>query len=156
MKLRLIAAGTRMPGWIEEGFEDYRKRLPPQLRLELTEIGVAHRGKNPDLARLKKSEAESMQRALQPDDRVIALDERGEKLATLDWAKALTSWMQDGRDVAFLIGGPDGLAPEMLQRAERRWSLSPMTLPHALVRVLVAEQLYRAWSVLSGHPYHRV
>ncbi len=155
MKLKLVAAGTRMPGWIEEGFEDYRKRLPPQLKLELCEIGVAHRGKNPDLARLRKSEAESMQRALRPDDRVIALDERGERLATADWAKALKSWMQEGRDVAFLVGGPDGLAPDMLQRAEKRWSLSPMTLPHALVRVLVAEQLYRAWSLLANHPYHR-
>ncbi len=155
MKLRLIAAGTRMPGWVTEGFDDYRKRLPPQLKLELVEIEVAHRGKNPDLARLKTAEGQNMLRALRPDDRVIALDERGEKLATTDWAKALKNWMQDGRDVAFLIGGPDGLAPEMLQRAEKRWSLSPMTLPHALVRVLIAEQLYRAWSVLANHPYHR-
>lgn len=155
MKLRLIAAGTRMPGWVEAGYEDYRKRLPPQLKLELVEIAVAHRGKNPDLARLKAAESQSMQRALRPDDRVIALDERGEKLSTADWAMALKGWMQDGRDIAFLIGGPDGLAPDILQRAGKRWSLSAMTLPHALVRVLVAEQLYRAWSVLSNHPYHR-
>ena len=155
MKLRLIAAGTRMPGWVETAFEDYRKRLPPQLKLELVEIAVAHRGKNPDLARLKNLEGQSLLRALRPDDRVIALDERGEKLSTQAWSQALTQWMQDGRDIAFLIGGPDGLAPEVLQRAAARWSLSPLTLPHALVRVVVAEQLYRAWSVLSNHPYHR-
>ncbi|MEK6807165.1 MAG: 23S rRNA (pseudouridine(1915)-N(3))-methyltransferase RlmH [Pseudomonadota bacterium] len=155
MKLRLIAAGTRMPGWVTQGFEDYRKRLPPQLKLELVEIEVAHRGKNADIARLKSAEAQSLLRAVRDDDRVIVFDECGEKRSTVEWANALKQWMQDGRDVALLIGGPDGLAPEILQRAEKRWSLSPMTLPHALVRVLVAEQLYRAWSLLSNHPYHR-
>ncbi len=156
MKLRLIAAGTRMPGWVVTAFEDYRKRLPPQLKLELLEVEVAHRGKNPDVARLKQAEAQNLLRAVRADDQVIAFDERGDKRSTADWAGALKQWMQDGRDVALLIGGPDGLGPEVLQRANQRWSLSPMTLPHALVRVVVAEQLYRAWSVLSNHPYHRV
>lgn len=156
MRLRLIAAGTRMPGWVTTAFEDYRKRLPPQLKLELVEIEVAHRGKNADLSRLKKIEAQHLLRAVRADDQVIAFDERGDKRSTADWAKALNGWMQDGRDVALLVGGPDGLAPEVLKRAAQRWSLSPLTLPHALVRVVVAEQLYRAWSVLSNHPYHRV
>ena len=155
MKLRLIAAGTRMPGWVEDAFEDYRKRLPPQLKLELVEVSVAHRGKNPDIARLKNAEGAELLRKLRPDDCVIAFDERGETLSTTDWAQALKRWMQDGRDVALLIGGPDGLAPEILLRAERRWSLSLLTLPHALVRVVIAEQIYRAWSLLSNHPYHR-
>lgn len=155
MKLRLIAAGTKMPAWVTTAFDDYRKRLPPQLKLELLEIPVAHRGNNADIARLKKDEGALMLRALRPDDHVVAFDERGESLATLDWAKALQQWMQDGNDVALLVGGPDGLAPEALQRAQRRWSLSKLTLPHALVRVFIAEQLYRAYSVLSNHPYHR-
>lgn len=155
MKLRLIAAGTKMPAWVTTAFDDYRKRLPPPLKLELVEIPVAHRGNNADIARLKKDEGAQMLRALRPDDHVVAFDERGESLPTLDWAKALKQWMQDGHDVAFLVGGPDGLALEALQRAQRRWSLSKLTLPHALVRVFIAEQLYRAHSVLSNHPYHR-
>ena len=96
-----------------------------------------------------------MLRAIPDGAQVIAFDERGETLATVGWAKALESWQRDGRDVALLIGGPDGLAPECLARAQRRWSLSKLTLPHALVRVLVLEQLYRAWTVIQGHPYHR-
>jgi 23S rRNA (pseudouridine1915-N3)-methyltransferase len=154
MRVRLIAIGTRMPKWIEEGFKDYAERLPREVKLELTEIAVEHRGKNADIARLREAEGDKLLKAA-GEARLIAFDERGELLDTVGWSKALKVWMQDGRDVALLIGGPDGHAPAVLSGAEARWSLSKMTFPHALVRVIVAEQLYRAWSVLANHPYHR-
>ena len=155
MKLRLIAVGTRMPAWVREGFDEYATRMPRECRLELTEIPIAERGKNADIARLKQAEGEKMRKAIPRDVQVIAFDERGEQLSSPQWASALGKWLQDGRDVALLIGGPDGFSPEVLERADRRWSLSKLTLPHALARVLVAEQLYRAWSLLHNHPYHR-
>jgi len=154
MRLRLIAVGTRMPDWIETGFTDYAGRLPRELKLELVEIPVEHRGKNADIPRLRDAEGERLLKAA-GDARIIVFDERGAGLDTTGWAKALQSWMQDGRDVALLIGGPDGHAPAVKARAEAQWSLSKLTFPHALVRVLVAEQLYRAWSLLNHHPYHR-
>ncbi len=155
MKVRLIAVGTRMPKWVEAGVAEYEPRLPREWRFELVEIPVAKRGDNPDLARLRQAEGEKMLRAIPAGADVIAFDERGESLGTLDWARAVQGWQRHGRDVALLIGGPDGLAPECLARASRKWSLSKLTLPHALVRVFVVEQLYRAWSVAAGHPYHR-
>lgn len=154
MRIRLIAIGTRMPKWIEEGFDDYAQRLPREVKLELVEIAVEHRGKNADIARLREAEGEKLLRAA-GDARLIVFDERGDGLDTMGWSKALKGWLQDGRDVAFLVGGPDGHAPAVLSRAEARWSLSKLTFPHALVRVIVTEQLYRAWSVLANHPYHR-
>jgi 23S rRNA (pseudouridine1915-N3)-methyltransferase len=154
MRIRLIAIGTRMPKWIEEGFEDYAGRLPRELKLELVEIAVEHRGKNADIARLREAEGEKLLKAA-AGSRLIVFDERGDTLDTVGWSKALKAWMQDGRDLALLIGGPDGHAPAVLARAEARWSLSKLTYPHALVRVIVAEQLYRAWSLLANHPYHR-
>jgi len=144
-----------MPDWISNGVSDYTKRLPRELKLEVVEIAVEHRGKNADIARLRDAEGERLLRAAGPSARLIALDERGDSLDTLDWSRALKGWMQEGRDVCLFIGGPDGHAPAVLARAEARWSLSRLTFPHALVRVLVVEQLYRAWSLLNGHPYHR-
>lgn len=155
MKLRLIAVGTRMPAWVETGFRDYAERMPRELRLELVEIPVAQRGRNPDIARLKQQEGERMLKAAGERNCVIALDERGRSWSSPELAERVAQWQLDGRDVDLLVGGPDGLAPDCLQRAEARWSLSALTLPHALVRVLVAEQLYRAWSLLANHPYHR-
>ncbi len=154
MRLRLIAVGTRMPDWIGKGFDDYASRLPRELKLELVEIPVEHRGKNADLARLREAEGEKLLKAA-GEARIIVFDEHGVQPDTVGWAKSLTGWMQDGRDVALLIGGPDGHAPEVFARAEVKWSLSRLTFPHALVRVLVAEQIYRAWSLLNKHPYHR-
>jgi len=154
MRLRLIAVGTRMPDWIETGFADYAGRLPRELKLELIETAVEHRGKNADIARLRDAEGERLLKAA-GDARIIAFDEHGSQPDTLAWSKALKNWMQDGRDIALLIGGPDGHAPAIFARAEARWSLSKLTFPHVLVRVLVAEQLYRAWSLLNNHPYHR-
>lgn len=155
MRIRLIAVGTRMPAWVTQGVAEYLPRLPREWRFELVEVAVASRGKNADIARLKQAEGEKMLRAVPPRARLVAFDERGEALATVDWARALQGWQREGLGVALLIGGPDGLAPDCLARAERRWSLSKLTLPHGLVRVLVLEQLYRAASLASGHPYHR-
>ena len=155
MRIKLIAVGTRMPKWVEQGVEEFAVRLPREWRFEIVEIPVAARGDNADVARLKKAEGEKMLRAIPEGAQVIAFDERGESLSTLDWAKVAQGWMREGRDVALLVGGPDGLAPECLARANRKWSLSKLTLPHALVRVMVLEQLYRAWSVTQNHPYHR-
>ncbi|MBI3171258.1 MAG: 23S rRNA (pseudouridine(1915)-N(3))-methyltransferase RlmH [Hydrocarboniphaga effusa] len=155
MRIKLLAVGERMPAWVRAGFEDYAARFPREWRFELKEIPAAARSKNADIARLKEAEGEKIIKALPRGAQLIALDERGELLNTLDWAKAIEGWQREGREACLLIGGPDGLAPGILARAQRRWSLSRLTLPHALVRVLVAEQLYRAWSVLANHPYHR-
>ncbi len=155
MKVRLIAVGTRMPKWVGAGVAEYQPRLPREWRFEIVEIPVAKRGDNADLTRLKRAEGEKMLRAIPQGAEVIALDERGDALSTVEWARAVQGWQRDARDVALLVGGPDGLAPDCLARARQRWSLSKLTLPHGLVRVLVLEQLYRAWSVTQGHPYHR-
>lgn len=154
MRVRLVAIGTRMPEWIEAGYADYAQRLPRELKLELVELPVEHRGKNADIARLREAEGERILKAA-GESRLIALDEHGTQPDTIGWSRALKDWMQDGRDVVLAVGGPDGHAPAVLAKAEARWSLSKLTFPHALVRVLVAEQLYRAWSVLQSHPYHR-
>lgn len=154
MHLRLIAVGTRMPAWISAGYEEYARRLPRELKPELVEIPLAARGSNADIQRLKTAEGQRIIKAA-GGARLIALDEHGSGLSTLQWADALGGWMRDGRVVALAVGGPDGHADDVLARAEACWSLSKLTLPHALVRVILAEQLYRAWSVTTNHPYHR-
>lgn len=155
MKVRLIAVGTRLPRWVVEAVAEYQARLPREWRFDLLEIPVASRGDNADIPKLKAAEGEKMLRAVPAGAEIIAFDERGETLDTMGWARAVTGWQRTGRDVALLIGGPDGLSPDCLARAGKRWSLSNLTLPHALARVLVLEQLYRAWSVTANHPYHR-
>lgn len=155
MKLRLLAVGTRMPGWVEEGFGDYAKRLSGDISLELVEISAGRRLKATDLARLKEEEGEALLAALRPQERVIVLDVLGKTLSTEDMAARLKDWQVDGRPAALLVGGPEGLSRSVLDRADEKWSLSRLTLPHPLVRVVIAEQLYRAWSLLKGHPYHR-
>ena len=155
MKCRLIAAGTRLPDWVNAGFQDYQRRLRTPIELELLEIPIATRrsGENPRPAVAR--EGSTMLAAIRPDDYVVALEVGGKAMSTEQVSVWLARRMQEGRSLALLIGGPDGLAPECLSRADQRWSLSPLTLPHALVRVVVAEQLYRAMSLLAGHPYHR-
>jgi 23S rRNA (pseudouridine1915-N3)-methyltransferase len=143
-----------MPGWVGEGFREYAGRMPRECRLELKEIPLGRRGKGADTSRAVAEEGRRMMAAAEGCARVC-LDVRGRAVDTPDLARRMEGWMGDGRDVALLIGGPDGLDPACLEGADWRWSLSPLTLPHALVRVLVAEQLYRAWSILAGHPYHR-
>lgn len=155
MRIQLIAAGTRRPAWEREGYETYARRLPRECALSLVEIPVQKRGANADVARLVEREGESMLSRVPRDAQVVALDERGKALSTRALAQALQRWMQDGRDLALLIGGPDGLAPACKAAAQMHWSLSSLTLPHGLARVLVAEALYRAWTVTTGHPYHR-
>lgn len=153
--MRLLAVGTRMPGWVEEGCTEYTKRLSGDISLELVEITAGKRLKGADLARLKEQEGEALLAALKPQERVIALDVLGRTLSTEDMAATLRDWQVDGRPAALLIGGPEGLSRAVLERADEKWSLSRLTLPHPLVRIVIAEQLYRAWSLLKGHPYHR-
>ncbi len=144
-----------MPGWVKTGYQEYARRLPPECRLNLIEIAPGKRGKNADIARAVRDEGERMLAAIPKDTHVVALDVRGTQWSTAQLSAQLQSWLQGGRDVALLIGGPEGLAEPCLTRAAVKWSLSPLTLPHALVRVVAAEQLYRAWSILKHHPYHR-
>jgi 23S rRNA (pseudouridine1915-N3)-methyltransferase len=155
MKCRLIAAGTRLPDWINAGFRDYQRRLRKPLSLELHEIPVATRraGENPQRAIAREGAA--MQAALGRDDYVVALHIPVRPMDTPQVSAWLAERLRAGRPLAFLIGGPDGLAESCLARAEFKWSLSPLTMPHALVRIVVAEQIYRAMSLLAGHPYHR-
>jgi len=155
MRLRLICVGQKMPDWVTAGYADYSRRMPPELPLELTEIAMAHRGKSPDIPRLMQRESDAILNAVGPRDRVIALEVGGRPWSTEKLAGQLEGWLQDGQDVSFLVGGPDGLADACRQRADQQWSLSPLTLPHPLVRIVLAEQLYRAWSITRNHPYHR-
>ena len=154
MLLRLLAAGTRMPHWVQEGYAEYATRLKGDFRLELVEIPLGPRtGGDPAKAIVKEGERMLAQLADKPY--IVALQVRGKALSTQELADFLARRSTEGRPVVFLIGGPDGLAPAVDARAELRWSLSALTLPHGLVRVVVAEALYRAVSVLRGHPYHR-
>lgn len=154
MRLRLVAVGRRPPRWVREGMDTFAGRLPGYLRLELIEVAPGDARRGGDIARARAQEAERLLAAA-GRARLIALDEGGRGWRTEDVARRLGDWLQQGRDVAFLVGGADGLDPRCLAAAEQRWSLSPLTLPHMLVRVVVAEQLYRAWTLLEGHPYHR-
>jgi 23S rRNA (pseudouridine1915-N3)-methyltransferase len=155
VRARLLAVGTRPPSWVREAYEDYARRLGSRLKLTLVEIepGPRTAGQSPHKA--IEAEARKLLTALRPDDWVVALDERGTQMSTRELADWLGGRMREGRDLAFAIGGPDGLAPEVLARSDVSLSLSRLTLPHALVRVVLAEQLYRALSILSHHPYHR-
>lgn len=155
MKLKLIAAGTRMPPWVDQGFAHYADRMPRDCRLDLTEIPLSRFRRSGDVARAVRDEGERMLGVVAEGDTAVALDVSGKAYDSAAVAGLLDRWRHDGADVALLVGGPDGLAPSCLERSAMRWSLSPMTLPHGLVRVLLAEQLYRAWTILAGHPYHR-
>ena len=159
MKIVLAAVGTRMPRWVDEAFGEYAKRLPPACRLMLREIPTAYRSgpahKAASSPEAIRREGEGLLRAVPPGARIVALDERGTPWSTADLAERIEAWLADGRDTALLAGGPDGLAAECRERADIMWSLSRLTFPHALVRIIVAEQLWRAWSLLHRHPYHR-
>ncbi|HTV94508.1 MAG TPA: 23S rRNA (pseudouridine(1915)-N(3))-methyltransferase RlmH [Steroidobacteraceae bacterium] len=155
MKCRLIAAGTRLPDWVNAGFREYQRRLRAPLVLELEEIAIATRraGESPDRAVAR--EGEKMLAALGPKEHVVALDVAGASMSTAALSGWLAHRLREAKPLVMLIGGPDGLAAACLARADERWSLSELTLPHALVRIVVAEQIYRAMSLLAGHPYHR-
>ena len=155
MKIQLIAIGNRMPDWVERGFKEYQRRFPRDMVLELVEIAAGKRGKNADIARILQKEGEQMLAAIPKGNHIISLDLPGKNLTTPDLATQLNKWQLDGRDISLLIGGPEGLAPACKKAAAQSWCLSALTLPHPLVRVIVAESLYRAWSINNNHPYHR-
>jgi 23S rRNA (pseudouridine1915-N3)-methyltransferase len=155
MRARLIAVGERMPAWVADGVAEYRKRLSHELPLDLVEVKLGARGKGRDATRAIADEGAAVSAALPKDAHIIALDGRGTPWSSEALASELKRWRMDGRDLAFLIGGPDGHAPDVLAAAHQRWSLGPLTLPHMLVRLIVVEQLYRATTIAAGHPYHR-
>jgi 23S rRNA (pseudouridine1915-N3)-methyltransferase len=151
MRAWLIAVGERMPAWVQEGYAEYAKRLSRELPLQLVEVS----SKSRDPARVIAEEGAALLTAIPKGAHVVALDGGGKAWSSEDLAAQLARWRIQGKDLAFLVGGPDGLAPNVLERADQRWSLGPATLPHPLVRILVAEQLYRAVTQLGNHPYHR-
>ena len=155
MKARLIAVGERAPAWVAEGFAEYQKRLSHWLPLELVEVAPGNRGKNRDADRATLEEGQRVLAALPKQAHVVALDGRGKAYSSEQLAQRLERWRQQGSDLVFLIGGPEGHAAEVLAGAHESWSLGPLTLPHMLVRLVLAEQLYRACSLLANHPYHR-
>ena len=152
MRATLIAVGDRMPSWVTDGFAEYGKRLSRELPLQLLEVTPKTRG---DPARVKSDEGQAILAAIPKNAHVVALDGRGATWSSEQLSEQLSRWRMLGKDIAFLIGGADGFAPHVLQRAEQTWSLGPLTLPHPLVRIVLAEQLYRAVSLLANHPYHR-
>ena len=155
MKLLIAAVGHKMPGWVSEAYAEYAKRMPREARIELIEIKPEKRAGGKTTEQIYEAERVRIEAALPAGCEVVALDERGQNWSTLELADRMKDWMQGGRDVAFVIGGADGLHPDLKRRARHLWSLSRLTLPHGLVRVVLAEQLYRAMSVIQNHPYHR-
>jgi 23S rRNA (pseudouridine1915-N3)-methyltransferase len=156
MKLLIVAVGHKMPGWITEGFDEYAKRMPPELRIELREIKPELRSGSRSAQSVMAAEKIRIEAALPRQATLVMLDERGRDWTTVQLAQALPRWQEAAQDVAFVIGGADGLDPELKARADVLLRLSSLTLPHGMVRVLLAEQLYRAWSITQNHPYHRV
>ncbi len=154
MKLFLVAVGQRQPAWAETAYDDFAKRFPPEMRLELKAVKAETRGSK-TAEQLMAAEATRIEAALPKGVRRVVLDERGDRLTTLQLSARMKAWMHDGRDVALVIGGPDGLDATLKQSADETLRLSDLTLPHAFVRVLLAEALYRAWTVMVNHPYHR-
>ena len=155
MRLQLTAVGQRMPDWVASGFATYARRMPPELQLELREVPSGDRGRGADIRRAREVEGDRLLAAAPRGALGVALDAGGRALTTEQLAATLSDWMQQGCDVALYIGGADGLCDRVLAASRLRLSLSAMTFPHMLVRVLLAEQLYRAWSILARHPYHR-
>lgn len=155
MVIHFIVVGQKMPKWVQEGYNEYAKRLPKACSLKLVELPMAQRGKTSSVSQLKAEEAKKIQAAIPKNSFVIALDEHGQQPTTVQLSEKLDDWLSGGQDVALIVGGPDGLDQTILQQARWKWGLSKLTLPHPMVRILVAEQIYRAWSVLNNHPYHR-
>jgi 23S rRNA (pseudouridine1915-N3)-methyltransferase len=155
LRLELIAASNRQPGWVDSGYAEYADRFRGRCTLELKVLPLARRTSSAAPERALAEEGARMARAIPAGAHVVALAEAGKPLSTKELAAKLERWSELGAPVALLLGGPDGIGPEALARAGERWSLSPLTLPHGLARVVVAEALYRAWSLLQNHPYHR-
>ncbi len=155
MKINLLSIGTKMPRWVEEGVVEYTKRLPSDFSLSVTEVPMAKRGKSIDITQAIKKESDALLSRIRPQDYVIAMEVEGKVLSTEGLAERFDAIRMQGQNIALLVGGPDGLGVDCIARADEKWSLSALTLPHPLVRILVAEQVYRAWSILNSHPYHR-
>ena len=155
MRIKLLAVGTKMPKWVETGYQEYAQRMPNLCALDLIEIQAKKRGKNADTSRILRDEAIALQDAVPKGAFTIALDRKGKHISTEDLAGHLQTWIDDSQDVAIMIGGPEGIAPEFLTTVSTKWSLSAMTFAHPVVRVMLAEQLYRAWSINANLPYHR-
>jgi 23S rRNA (pseudouridine1915-N3)-methyltransferase len=155
VKINLLSVGTRMPAWVNEGMQEYSRRLPAEFSFNCIEIPLGKRSKNASPLQAMKQEAEALLARVSPRDYLIALDVNGKVMTTEQMARQVSAIRDEGRNVSLLVGGPDGLTPECLQRCDQRWSLSALTLPHPLVRIVAAEQFYRVWTIISGHPYHR-
>ena len=155
MRLLLATVGQKPPAWAENAYDDFAKRFPPELRLELKAIKAESRTSGKTAAQMMAAEAQRLEAAIPKGARRVVLDERGSRLTTVQLAERLRFWLGDGRDVVLLVGGPDGLDPALKATADETLRLSDLTLPHAFVRVLLAEALYRAWSLTTNHPYHR-
>lgn len=155
MRIYILALGDRMPDWVTQGCAEYFKRIGSELSVELIEVSPEKRGKGADISRIMDKEAKRLVAQIPANCIVVALDIQGKSWSSEDLAKRLAQWQQDGRNLCFLIGGPEGMSKEMLDAADMRVSFSAMTFPHPLVRILLAEQLYRAYSILNNHPYHK-
>jgi 23S rRNA (pseudouridine1915-N3)-methyltransferase len=155
MRIQLLAVGGKMPAWVQQGYQEYVKRLPRELHPKLVELSLGGRGKKSSSRDAVEQEGQQMLAAIPPSHHVVALDVKGEAWSTEALASHMENWRMSGRDLSLLIGGPDGLAADCLTRAQQKWSLSALTLPHPLVRVVLIEQIYRAWTILQNHPYHK-
>jgi 23S rRNA (pseudouridine1915-N3)-methyltransferase len=155
LKLLIVAVGHRMPAWVDAGYQEYAKRMPREAALKLVEVKAESRTEESAIDRITEAEARRLNAAIPRDALKVVLDERGRTFSTKDLASRFSDWQMEGRDVAFVIGGADGLSADIKRDADVMWSLSALTLPHGLVRVVLAEQLYRAWTILKNHPYHR-
>ena len=156
MHIRLIAVGDRQPSWVDAAFDTYASRLPRDWRFRIEHVSAARRGKSDKSDKPRQVEGERILAKLAANEQVVLLDEKGKQMTSPELATCLADWQADGRNLCFVIGGPDGVSAPCRARADHVWSLSRLTLPHGLARVLFAEQLYRAWSLQTGHPYHRV
>ena len=155
MKVNLIAIGNKMPAWVEAASDDFLKRLPAEIKVNSIFLPLIKRGKNPDIPRIVRDESRKLLNAVPKDSVLVVLDVLGKKVTTMKLAAMLESWLQQSQDISIVIGGPDGVSDELLAKAVMKISLSELTFPHTLVRVVLLEQLYRAWSILNNHPYHR-
>lgn len=155
MQIQLIAIGNRMPNWVTTAFTDYQRRLPKDYQLTLTEISAKKRKATADITKISQIESELLLNAVNKNNLTIALDRQGQSISTTNLATKLKTWHDDAQNISILIGGPEGITTEALAQSHQTWSLSKLTLPHPLVRIILAEQIYRAFSILSQHPYHR-
>jgi 23S rRNA (pseudouridine1915-N3)-methyltransferase len=153
--IRLIAVGDRQPSWVDDAFGQYSARFPREWKFRLDAIPTVRRNKNDKSRQAMDSEGDSILARLASDEQAILLDERGKQMTSKALSTQMSEWQADGRDLCFIIGGPDGVPESVRQRADRMWSMSELTLPHGIARVLLSEQLYRSWSLQAGHPYHR-